>query len=157
MITKEQEIKKYCCFYASDFHLEMILLPYIKNNINNDKFIIFTEENLVDSMKILLDKTNLNPDEKNKVLALDWNIKQEDEGLKNDFEKTTIIINGSSQYIKKINEKIKNKNPKKINIIDCYDINEKNLEPQYIQKKYNDVLNTSYNSRLLNFEPTLQF
>ena len=33
MITKEHETKKYCCFYASDFHLEMILLPYIKNNI----------------------------------------------------------------------------------------------------------------------------
>ena len=38
MITKEHKVKKYCLFYASDFHLEMILLPYIKKNIYKDKY-----------------------------------------------------------------------------------------------------------------------
>ena len=64
MITKEHEVKKYCCFYASDFHLEMILLPYIKKNMYKYKFMIFTEENLSDSMNILLNRTNLNKEEK---------------------------------------------------------------------------------------------
>ena len=42
MITKEHKVKKYCLFYASDFHLEMILLPYIKKNIYKDKFLSVT-------------------------------------------------------------------------------------------------------------------
>ena len=34
-------------------------------------------------------------------------------------------------------------NPDKINIIDCYSINDKNIEPQRIKEKYDDILNTS--------------
>lgn len=140
MITKEHEVKKYCCFYASDFHLEMILLPYIKKNMYKDKFMIFTEENLSDSMNILLDRTNLNKEEKNLMQKIDWNKKENI--LPKDLNNYTIIVNGSKTYISEINEKIDKINPKKINIIDCYSVNEKNLEPKYIQAKYDDILNT---------------
>ena len=34
MITKEDKIQKSCCFYASDYHLEMIILPYINKKID---------------------------------------------------------------------------------------------------------------------------
>ena len=68
MITKEHENKKYCLFYASDFHLEMILLPYIKNNIDDTHFTIFTEKNLDESLRILLSKTNLKFNEKEQML-----------------------------------------------------------------------------------------
>ena len=44
MITKESKAVKKCCLYASDFHLEMILLPYIKERINKSNFIIFTQK-----------------------------------------------------------------------------------------------------------------
>ena len=91
--TKESKVKKYCCFYASDFHLEMILLPYIKNNIYKDKFIIFTEENLSDSIKVLLNGTNLNLEEKNLMLNLDWKEKNKLDISKYKFDDHTIIIN----------------------------------------------------------------
>lgn len=39
--------------------------------------------------------------------------------------------------------KINKINPDKINIIDCYSINDKNIEPQRIKEKYDDILNTS--------------
>ncbi len=142
MITKEHEIKKYCCFYASEYHLEMILLPYIKNNIDKTKFVILTEDNLSESMKTLLDRTNLDTNEKNKILALDWNCKEFEEFSNYDFNKSTIIINGSNNYIEKANEKIEKKGIQKVNVIDCYNINEKSLKVMKIQEKYDDILNT---------------
>ena len=142
MTTKECESKKYCCFYASDFHLEMILLPYIKKNIHKDKFMIFTEENLSESMRILLNRTNLKQDEKKLMLDLNWNPKGNKEILQNNLNNSTIIINGSNKYISKINEEINRINPKKINIIDCYSINDSTLEPGRIQEKYDGVLNS---------------
>ena len=141
MITKEHKIKKYCLFYASDFHLEMILLPYIKKNIDKDKFLIFTQENLSESMKILLNRTNLDSDEKNMMLNLNWDGKENLE--EKDLNNYTIIINGNNEYISEINDKINKINPDKINIIDCYSINDKNIEPQRIKEKYDDILNTS--------------
>ena len=140
MITKEHEVKKYCCFYASDFHLEMILLPYIKKNMYKDKFMIFTEENLSDSMNILLNRTNLNKEEKKLMKKIDWNKKEEI--LPKNLNNHTIIINGSKEYILKINKEINKTNPEKINVIDCYSINYENLDPRSIQEKYDDVLNT---------------
>ena len=142
MITKECENKKYCCFYASDFHLEMILLPYIKKNINKDKFMIFTEENLTESMKILLSRTNLDQNETKNMLDLNWDGKENNCFSEYDLNNSTIIINGSSNYISEMNEKIRKINPKKINIIDCYNINDNTLEPETIQRNYDDILNS---------------
>lgn len=142
MVTKEHKLKKYCCFYVSDFHLEMILLPYIKNNIDKTKFVIFTEENLSESMNILLDRTNLEIDEKNKMLNLDWNNKKIEDISNYDFNEHTIIINGSSNYISEINEKIEKIKPQKINIIDCYNISAESLKVVKIQERYDEILNT---------------
>jgi hypothetical protein len=142
MVTKEYESKKYCCFYASDFHLEMILLPYIKKNIDKTKFVIFTQENLLESMRTLLDRTNLNLEEKNKILNLNWNNKKIDDISNCDFNNYTFIINGNNDYILKINEEIKKLKIKKINIIDCYNINEKKLKTVAVQENYDEILNT---------------
>ena len=70
MITKEQKINKYCCLYVSDFHLEMIILPYLKKKMNNSKIVIYTQKNLLESIKILLEKTNLNLEYKKKILSI---------------------------------------------------------------------------------------
>lgn len=142
MITKECEVKKYCCFYVSDFHLEMILLPYIKDNIDKSKFIILTEKNLVESIKILLERTNLNCDEKIKMLDLNWNSKTIGEISNLNFKDHTIIINGSSDYICKINEEIMQTDHQKLTIIDCYNVSEESLKVMKIQEKYDGILNT---------------
>ena len=46
MITKEQNYNRNCLFCASDYHLEMILLPYIIEKKDKYKTIVFTESNL---------------------------------------------------------------------------------------------------------------
>jgi len=140
MITKEQNKKKYCCFYVSDFHLEMILLPYIKKNIDNSKIVIFTEENLLDTIKILLDRTNFDTEEKNKILDLHyWNNKKI-ESLSNNNEKHIFIINGSINYIEKINKKIEEFKFKKITIVDCYNVEK--IDITEIKRVYDYKLNT---------------
>ena len=55
MITKEHETEKTCLFCVSDYHLEMILLPYI---IKKEKVIIFTEQELETTINTLLEKIN---------------------------------------------------------------------------------------------------
>lgn len=142
MNTKEHGVKKYCLFYASDFHLEMILLPYIKNNTDKDKVMIFTEKNLSDSIKILLDRTNFKLEDKKAMLNLNWHCENEKNISKCNLEDYTIIINGSDEYISKINKEINNLNVNKINIVDCYNINAKNQNIPAIQEQYDGILNT---------------
>ena len=143
MITKGQKINKYCCLYVSDFHLEMILLPYLKNKIDNSNTLIFTQKNLTKSIKILLEKTNLNNKDKEKLLNIKyWDTENIDENYKEDFNEYTIIINGDKEYIKEINKKIKRIDAEVINVVDCYDINNSMIEPSYIKNNYKTILNT---------------
>ena len=37
MILNQKRIESKCCFYVSDFHLEMTILPYINENLNKYK------------------------------------------------------------------------------------------------------------------------
>ena len=53
MIVQDKMNEKICSFYVSDFHLEMILIPYINKKIEeNQKIIIKTEKNLEETIKI---------------------------------------------------------------------------------------------------------
>ena len=140
MITKEYNLKKYCCFYVSDFHLEMILLPYIKNNINKSKIIINSQKDLRESIKLLLERTNLKEEEKNKIYKLNWTNDRKEEIY--NCEEITLIRIGNNDYITQMNQNLKNMNVKSINIIDCYNINEENIEIAKIKENYEKVLNT---------------
>ena len=60
MVVKNKGKEKLCCFYVSEFHLEMILLPYINKKIEqNEKITILTEIKLRESLEILISKINL--------------------------------------------------------------------------------------------------
>ena len=72
MITKELDDLRKCCVYANDFHLEMILLPYIKENLSETKFVILTENNLEETVKILLKRINLDENYKNEILNINY-------------------------------------------------------------------------------------
>lgn len=142
MITKERKVKKYGCFYASDFHLEMILLPYIKNNLHKSDILIYTQNNLNDSIKLVLSRTNLSEEEKNKILNLNWNNKELN--LYDTVDNQIIIINGNKKYIDEINNKILNLDVKNITVINCYDINIIEENKIDITKDYEGILNTNY-------------
>ena len=145
MITKEQDIDKKCLFCVSDYHLEMILLPYIIEKKDEYKTIVFTESNLENSINVLLTKVNLKEEDKEIIKNIDWN---KNDSLK--FEqieeikdnKLNIIINGSYEYIELINKKLERIINKNIEIVDCFHIGNPDLDVLELSKKYNCILNT---------------
>lgn len=132
MVVQNKEIEKTCCFYVSDFHLEMILVPYINEKID-ENIIILTQKNLRETLEILISKMNIKEENKQKILQLKW---EGDEPKEN----SNIIIIGSKEYISKKNEEIKNINP--VSVLDCYSFEEEKSDMQDIIKNYKKTLNT---------------
>lgn len=144
MITKEHYIKKTGLFCVSDYHLEMILLPYIKERIDEPNIII-TENSLEESINVLLTKVNLDENDKEKIRSLNW--KNTDdfkiEEINNMKDKNVnIIINGSYNYIQLVNNKIREFVKKDVEVVDCIHIGDTDIDITEISKKYEKILNT---------------
>ena len=144
MITKELVDNKSCVFCVSDYHLEMILLPYMKEEINNSKIVILTEDDLEDSMKMVLSRVNIEENLKKEIMELNWNkkdIKNIEQYITKD-KKNIIIINGKYEYINDINKSLNEITYKNINIVDCYHIGEADIDINVLSKNYKYILNT---------------
>ena len=146
-LTKE----KSCAFYASDYHFEMISLPYISKSMDENKdIIILTENNLKDTVNTLITKMNLNEEKRKKILSLDWNnndLKKFKEISKKSKENSDMIIfiKGKQNYIQNINKNIEKwvSTNKHIKIIDCYEFFEIENKIDTIAKEYGKVLGTT--------------
>ena len=138
MVVENNKIEKLCCFYVSDFHLEMILLPYINKKIE-ENIIIKTERDLKDTVEILVSKMNLNQENKEKILSLGWNGKEN----KKIEDKSNVIIIGNKKYIEDVNSKIKQADIKDVTVIDCYDFEETKDDMDNIVNNYSQNLNTN--------------
>lgn len=148
MVTEQHETNKKCCLYASDFHLEMILLPYIKNNIDKTKFIIITQNDLRETIKILLDRVNITNIYKKNILNLNWTkseILNTDyiKNIINENEKIDIIIKGDKDYIERVNKELELLINSKVSIIDCFCIEDSKIDVNKIKSDYKEFLSTS--------------
>ena len=66
-ITKE----KTCAFYASDYHFEIISLPYIEEQLEKNKqIIVLTENDLEESVKTVISKTNLKETKRKNIFSI---------------------------------------------------------------------------------------
>lgn len=145
--TKE----KVCAFYASDYHFEMMTLPYMYKNIEDEKdIIILTENNLKDTVTTLLSKMNFKEDKKNEILNLDWesNDLNKFRKIKSNIENNTnmlVFVKGNENYIKNANQNLEKwiDEKEKIKIIDCYNIEEVADKVDEIMEKYSKILKTS--------------
>ena len=73
MMKENKREKRLCLFFASDYHFEMISLPYINESLKkNENVIIMTENNLDSSVDKVLSRINLDEEEKNKLTKIDW-------------------------------------------------------------------------------------
>lgn len=131
MVVEEKNIERLCSFYVSDFHLEMILVPYIIKKLeNNGNVEIITEKNLEETIKILISKMNLNEENKQKILKLNWNKKDI-----NQFEnELNIIIIGTEEFIEEKNKQIEKLKLKQISIVNCYEF-------EKIKNNINNIIN----------------
>lgn len=136
-MVAENKIEKLCCFYVSDFHLEMILIPYLNKKIEED-IVIKTEKNLKDTIEILISKMGLSNENKEKILNLGWNCKENNKITDN----SNIIIIGSQKYIDNINNMIKENNIKDATVVDCYNFEEIKDELESLKNMYKYNLNT---------------
>lgn len=154
MVYTNDNIKKICNFYVSDWHLAVMLLPYINKEINKGtKITTVFQNNMRNNIETLVRKLNLKNEKE--ILQIDWNTKNNSileryvkENLSSG-EENLFIINGDKEYVEKSNEKVieyigKNKTKKNfIKIVDCYEV-EQNEEKMYnIIKMHDCVLNTS--------------
>lgn len=151
-MNKNQKTKeKTCAFYASDYHFEMISLPYINKKLDESKeVIVLTENNLKETIKTLVSKINLNEDKKVDILKIDWEnndlnkFKKINEDIKSKKD-MVIFVKGKENYIKNINENIEKwtEKSKNIEIIDCYDMEEISQDMDNIMDQYKFTLKTT--------------
>lgn len=151
MITEEKNIEKTCSFYASDYHLEMIMIPYINKKIEEKTNVtILTERNLNNTVKDVISKINLSESRKKEILKLSWK-KSELQSMEIEKDKArTIFVIGSMKYIKNANEKIEemtNRESKqdkfKTKVINCYSLEEVQANATEITLEHTKVLNTT--------------
>lgn len=154
-MNKESNFMKLCSFYVSDWHLVTMLLPYINKKINEEiQIATILENDIKNNVEILLKKLNLKNEEK--ILNINWNNNKEIKYSKiskllKENEELLLIVNGSKEYIEKVNiilDKYIENNLEKINniklkIVNCYEIVEFNGSIVEILDKHDKILNTS--------------
>lgn len=145
MVNINKNIKKVCSFYVSDWHLTTMLLPHINEKVNEGvKITTILENDLRENIETLLRKLKLKNTEK--ILKIDWNqtkdINKKIEEISNEEE---VIINGSIEFINKINTLLQKKTPEgvRIKVIDCYNFNEYKEMIEDILEEHETVLNTA--------------
>ena len=148
MLTEKLKINKKCLFCASDYHLEMILLPYINKKIDQIEIVILTQNDLSETVNVLLNRINIKGEMKDKIRYLDWGNNDEIK-IKNikkyikEKNNHIIIINGEYDYIIDMNNKLKDIiNNENIEIIDCFHIGDEMVDINKISKRYRLILNT---------------
>ena len=151
MDKKQKTKEKTCTFYASDYHFEMITLPYIEQKLEEDnKIVILTENNLEETIKTLISRINLKENKKKSIFNINW--KNDDlnkfKEIKKYIEKNEnliILIKGKENYIKNINENIEKwiEKNKKVKTIDLYDIEKLRKDLKNVMINYENVLSTT--------------
>lgn len=150
-MNKNKDTKeKICAFYASDYHFEMISLPYINKKIEeNNEVVILTENNLEETMKNLLKNINLKEEKKEEIWKIDWknNDSEKLEAIKakmNGKKDIIVFVKGNEKYIRKVNQNMKEWIPKekRIKIVDCYNIEEVGENLKEVMAGYHKILKT---------------
>ncbi len=151
MLENKNSKDKVCAFYASDYHFEMMTLPYISKKLDESKKVVILSENdLNDTINVLMERTNLKTDKKKKILNLNWNnndlekFRMISENVKNQ-EETIIFVKGKENYINNVNKNIEKWIENNVNskVINCYDIQEIGSEMNRIMENYGTILSTS--------------
>ena len=148
MMKENKREEKLCLFFASDYHFEMISLPYINENLKKNKdVVIMTENDLGNSVNKVISSINLNEEEKNRLNKIDWKndeLNKFKEVKNADKDGKELLIFVRENYINNMNKNIENwTNLKNVEIVDCYDINEVQNNAGEIAKQYDNVLFSS--------------
>mgnify|MGYP000513822199 FL=1 len=136
---EEKKVKNICNFYVSEYHLEIMLLPYISKKIDNEENItIITEIDLESTLNVVIERINLDKDKKEKIKKIGWNI----QNIENIIPNTNVILIGSKKFINEKVFELKERQVENLEIIACYNYNEVKNDMKEIVSKYDGMLNT---------------
>ena len=139
MVLEEKKVKNICNFYVSEYHLEIMLLPYISKKIDNEENItIITEIDLESTLNVVIERINLYKDKKEKIKKIGWNI----QNIENIIPNTNVILIGSKKFINEKVFELKERQVENLEIIACYNYNEVKNDMKEIVSKYDGMLNT---------------
>ena len=139
MIIENKNIEKICNFYVSDFHLEMILLPYLNQKLKEEEPVtIISEKNLNQSIKELISKVNLDNKIKNNILNLEWDSAE----IKEIQNNSNVVLIGTENFIEQKKNKLIDMDVENLKIIDCYNLQEVEKDVQKIVLIHDKNLNT---------------
>ena len=139
MVLEEKKVKNICNFYVSEYHLEIMLLPYISKKIDNEENItIITEIDLESTLNVVIERINLDKDKKEKIKRIGWNI----QNIENIIPNTNVILIGSKKFINEKVFELKERQVENLEIIACYNYNEVKNDMKEIVSKYDEMLNT---------------
>lgn len=139
MVLEEKKVKNICNFYVSEYHLEIMLLPYISKKIDNEENItIITEIDLESTLNVVIERINLDKDKKEKIKKIGWNI----QNIENIIPNTNVILIGSKKFINEKVFELKERQVENLEIIACYNYNEVKNNMKEIVSKYDGMLNT---------------
>ena len=139
MVLEEKKVKNICNFYVSEYHLEIMLFPYISKKIDNEENItIITEIDLESTLNVVIERINLDKDKKEKIKKIGWNI----QNIENIIPNTNVILIGSKKFINEKVFELKERQVENLEIIACYNYNEVKNDMKEIVSKYDGMLNT---------------
>ena len=139
MLIENKNIEKICNFYVSDFHLEMILLPYLNQKLKEEEPVtIISEKNLNQSIKELISKVNLDNKIKNNILNLEWDSAE----IKEIQNNSNVVLIGTENFIEQKKNKLIDMDVENLKIIDCYNLQEVEKDVQKIVLTHDKNLNT---------------
>lgn len=146
MFTKEKNIEKICSFYASDYHLEMIMIPYINKKIEEQANVkIITEKNLTKTATEVISKINIPEKRKKEIMKIDWNNNNIEKLRKNEKNKEKVIfVVGKKNYIESINKELNSlyEDTSKLKVVNCYSLEDAQNNMPQIVANHSKVLNT---------------
>jgi len=145
-------IEKVCNFYVSDWHMAVMILPYINQEINSGKKVATIFENTIkENIETLLEKLNLKNEQE--IKQINWNsrpqfhIEEIEEILQGEKQEIVFIVNGSEMYIKNCGRRIeeycqKHAVNKKIKIVNCFEMTSIEGDISEVLEKHSKVLST---------------
>lgn len=136
------KVENICNFYASKYHLSVVLFEYLRKN-NKKKVITFFEEGINEEIRVLENRTKQKI--KNEInFSSNNNI---EETQINGSKNIIFLLRGSDNYLKRANSYIKEElrlmKNSKAKIINCYDFEQQRSFMKDIMKGSDKILYTT--------------
>lgn len=139
-MVENQSAEKVCSLYVNNMHLIVMLIPYIEKELENGrKIITILEDDLNEEVKTLINKVHLPKRKKEQLKRVNWRKNVLPFSKISDIKNKIVLVNGSYEFVKKVNEYISSSVHK---VINCFEIKTFEENSREILEGHDKILNT---------------